>query len=178
MLFRSVTYSKVKDYQSVNFYLIKKIDNISSIQLCEKPDPDIPTNMINYNPVKNSYAALWEEYKDISTPIPLMNVIRKILEYYFLQLCGYDGASLKKILLKDNRDKFIITDDASHTDSTQYQMISAMLSYINTTASRFDDEIDYIDSGIDVQQCRKTFKMIFQLMGQEQHYNMMMGIDY
>ena len=31
--------------------------------------------------------------------------------------------------------------------------------------------------GRDITQCRTTFKMIFTLMNQEQHYKMMMGVD-
>ena len=86
---REITYNRVRDYQFVNFYLITKVDNKSGIRICVKKNPDVLTEEINYNPVQNSYAALWEEYRDVTTPIPLMNVIRRILEYYFLQLCGY-----------------------------------------------------------------------------------------
>ena len=81
-------------YNQVNFYLISKVDNKSSIKLCKKVNPEIMTEEINYNLVQNSYVAFWEEYKEISAPIPLMNVIRRILDYYILQLCGYDGVTL------------------------------------------------------------------------------------
>ena len=62
-----------------------------------------PTQMRNVNPVKSSYAALWEEYHECQKPITLMNVTRKILEYYFLQLCGYDGAELRKAHMDNDR---------------------------------------------------------------------------
>ena len=122
---REITYNQVKNYLFVNFYLISKIDNKSSIKLCTKVNPEIMTEEINYNPVQNSYAALWEEYKEINAPIPLMNVIRRILEYYFLQLCGYDGVTLRKRILIDNKDKFITTDANGKEDYTQYQMAHA-----------------------------------------------------
>jgi transposase InsO family protein len=55
----------------------------------------------------------------------MMNVIRRILEYYFLQLCGYDGATLRKRILMDNKDKFITHKEDGSEDTTQYQMASA-----------------------------------------------------
>lgn len=52
-----------------------------------------------YNPVENSYHALWEEYKEIKSPIPLKNV-RKILNMYFLQLCSYSKKKCSKSIIK------------------------------------------------------------------------------
>ncbi len=172
---REVTYNQVKHYQYVNFYLICKMDNKSSIRLCEKQNPDIPTEKINVNPVQNSYAALWDEYKEVTSAIPLMNVIRRILEYYFLQLCGYDGVTLRKCILKDNKHKFIIHKEDGSEDTTQYQMASAMLSYISANSIGINDGMNYVDDCIDAVKGRETFEMIFALMSQEQHYKMMMG---
>ena len=172
---REITYNRVRDYQFVNFYLITKVDNKSGIRICVKKNPDVLTEEINYNPVQNSYAALWEEYRDVTTPIPLMNVIRRILEYYFLQLCGYDGATLRQRILKDNKDKFIKRDESGKEDYTQYQMASAMLSYINANSVGINDGINFVDDCVDIEQTKETFKMVFALMNQEQHYEMMMG---
>ena len=172
---REITYNRVRDYQFVNFYLITKVDNRSGIRICVKKNPDVLTEEINYNPVQNSYAALWEEYRDVTTPIPLMNVIRRILEYYFLQLCGYDGATLRQRILKDNKDKFIKRDESGKEDYTQYQMASAMLSYINANSVGINDGINFVDDCVDIEQTKETFRMVFALMNQEQHYEMMMG---
>lgn len=174
---REITYNQVKHYLYVNLYLISKMDNRSSIRLCEKQDPEAPTENMNFNPVQNSYAALWEEYNSVSSAIPLMNVIRRILEYYFLQLCGYDGVTLRQCILKDNKDRFIAMDENGQEDYTQYQMASAMLSYISANSIGITDGMNYVDDCIDVDQCRETFRMIFALMNQEQHYNMMMGVN-
>lgn len=174
---REITYNQIKHYLYVNFYLISKMDNKSSIKLCIKVNPDSPTENANYNPVQNSYAALWEEYYNVSSTIPLMNIIRRILEYYFLQLCGYDGVTLRQCILKDNRDKFITRDESGKDDYTQYHMASAMLSYISASSIGINDGMNYVDDCIDAAQCKETFKMIFTLMNQEQHYNMMMGIN-
>lgn len=86
---REVTYQQVGYYNCTSFYMIRKNDNISTIKLCKRQSKDVPTEEENYNPVQNSYAALWDELRDIQSTIPALNVMRRILEYYFLQLCGY-----------------------------------------------------------------------------------------
>ena len=173
---QEITYDRVKDYQFVNFYLVYKNDNKSSVRLCEKQNPEIPSEMMNYNPVQNSYTALWEEYKILEAPIPLINVIRRILEYYFLQLCGYDGTTLRDVILKQNKEKFICTDKNDNNDYSAYQLASSMLSYIQTKSSLgITDGINYVDNCVDVSQTKETFKKIFTLMNQSQHYEMMMN---
>lgn len=165
---REVSYPHVKRYQFVSFYLIQKRDGKSFIRLCECQNPNCPSEQMNVNPVKNSYAALWEEYKEVSSPIPLMNIIRRILEYYFLQLCGYEGESLRKRILEDHKEDFICNNDY-----TKFDMASSMLSYISSTEHGINDDMHYVDDCSDTDICRDTFRMIFQHMGQEQHFEMM-----
>lgn len=172
---REVTYAYANRYDFVSFYIIRKTDNKSHIRLMDAQDPNCPTRRINVNPVKNSYAALWEEYKDITTGIPLMNIIRRILEYYFLQLCGYEGNDLRKRILEENKDAFT-HDELGNEDYTKYDMAAAMLSYIAANNSGINDGMDFVDDCVDVNQCKETFYMIFKFMNQEQHYDMMMGI--
>ena len=159
----------------MSFYLVKKIANKSQVKLFDDVNPECPTERINVNPVKNSYAALWEEYKDVTTGIPLMNTIRRILEYYFLQLCGYEGSLLRQRILEENKASFTV-DEYGNEDYTKYDLASAMLSYIAANATGINDGMHYVDDYMDIQLCRETFKMIFDFMGQGQHYNMMMGI--
>lgn len=111
----------------------------------------------------------------LNAPIPLMNVIRRILEYYFLQLCGYDGVTLRSRILTDNKDKFIKVDETGKEDYTLYQMAHAMLSYISANSVGLNDGINFVDDCVDVEQTKETFRMIFTLMEQKQHYDMMMG---
>ncbi|MBR6862347.1 MAG: AAA family ATPase [Acidaminococcaceae bacterium] len=172
---REVTYPHADRYEFVSFYLVRKINNRSSVRLCDKQDSEEPTSRINVNPVKNSYAALWEEYKELSSAVPLMNTIRRILEYYFMQLCGYEGSKLRETILEENRDAFT-HDENGNEDNTKYDMASTMLSYIDATSYGVNDGLHYVDDGVDVELYRETFRMIFELMNQGQHYNMMMGI--
>lgn len=120
---------------------------------------------------------LWSEYREVKSTIPTLNVIRRILEYYFLQLCGYESTDIRKRLLVDNRDKFITTLEDGTQDLSKLNMASAMLYYIASSSKGVGDGLNYVDNAADVEQCKETFKMVFELMGQEQHYEMMMGIN-
>ena len=131
----------------------------------------------NVNPVQNFYTALWMEYKETNMAIPLMNVMRRILEHYFIQVCGHEGITLRKRLLEENRHRFIQIDSNGQIDNSQLQKVSAMISWLNASTSSIVDESNYIDDGSAIDVYKDTFKMIFEIMGQEQHYNMMMGIN-
>lgn len=175
---REITYPHANRYEFVSFYLVKKRGNKSAVDLKRRRDPDEPIQWINVNPVKNSYAALWEEYKelkDVTSPIPFMNVIRRILEYYFLQICGYDSSQLRKTILEDNKHAFTHDDDGNE-DYTRFDMAKSMLQYIAATTYGVNDGLHFVDDVIDIEQCKRTFQMIFHHMGQDQHFNMMMGI--
>ena len=51
-----------------------------------------------------------------------------------------------------------------------------MLSYIQTKSSLgITGGINYVDNCVDVSQKKETFKKIFTLMNQSQHYEMMMN---
>ncbi len=171
---REVAYAYANRHEFVSYYLIKKRNGKSSITVCERPNPDRPTEMMNVNPVKNSYAALWDEYKEVDSPVPLMNVIRQILEYYFLQLCGYEGLTLRQRILEENKDKFV-SNVGGVEDYTKYDAAASMLSYISTESKGINDGTYFIDDSMDTGLCRTTFEMIFDCMKQEQHYNMMMN---
>ena len=127
------------------------------------------------NPVKNSYTVLWDEYKELKNPMSLLNVIRQILEYYFIHLCGYDGLTLEKVILEENRDCFVTEFSDGSTDSTNRVLASAMIQHINRTPLFLDDDLHFISEEDNTDKYRKVFKNIFVAMGQSQHYEMMMG---
>ncbi|NCC15741.1 MAG: hypothetical protein EOM28_05250 [Clostridia bacterium] len=172
---REITYNQASRYQCVSFYVINKASNNSSVKLCIRQCLTKPTEQENLNPVQNSYAALWGEYREVDTAIPLMNVIRRILEYYFMQLCGYDGVNVRKRVLDEHRDKFVETPAEGLPDYTKYHLATAMLSYINANSVGFSDGLNYVDDCTDITLYKDVFKLIFEALEQEQHYKMMMG---
>lgn len=173
---REITYKQVGYYSCTSFYMIRKNDNISTIKLCKRQSKEVPSEEENYNPVQNSYAALWDELRDIQTTIPALNVMRRILEYYFLQLCGYEGSDLREIVLerKENREKFIKTVEGQQPDMTDYQLASSLLAYINNP-NGISDGLNYVEDCDDVDAYKRVFEMIFEALSQSQHYKMMTG---
>lgn len=173
---REVTYQQVGYFNCTSFYMIRKNDNISTLKLCKRQSKEIPTEEENYNPVQNSYAALWDELREIKSTIPALNVMRRILEYYFLQLCGYEGGDLRAIVLekKENRDKFIKQIEGEQPDMTDYQLASSLLAYINNP-NGISDGLNYVEDCEDADAYKRVFQMIFDALGQSQHYKMMTG---
>ena len=173
---REITYNQAQRYNTVSFFLVNKASNVSTIKHCEDVNPAKPTEKENINPVKNSYSALWSEYKELNKAVPTLNVIRRILEYYFMQLCGYDCVNIRKIVLDDNKDKFIESSavEGGLPDNTKLQLASAMLSYISANSVGHIDGLNFIDDCTDATMHKNVFKLIFETLQQEQHYNMMM----
>ena len=174
---KEITHHQGRKYFSVNMYIIRKTDNVSHITHCVRQSQRIPTELENYNPIQNSYAALWDEYKELTTANTIKNVIRHILEYYFVQLCGYEGNDLHQIVLEQNKHLFVDEVEGQKPNYDRYNLASSMLSYMNDSPAVISDGFNYIDDGSDAEMCRKVFKLIFQAMRQEQHYKMMMNIE-
>ena len=171
---REITYCYEKYWECVSFFLINKKKNESKIELKITRDPKREMDIINLNPVVNSYAALWREYLEVDSGIALINVIRRILESYFIQMCGYDGMRLKSIIIDDNWEKFVRRNDDGTLDRTRLLRASAMLSYLSTTSCGIADSMYFVDDITDLDVCRDIFEEIFQLTGHEMHYRMMM----
>ena len=171
---REVSYGYVSKYEYASFYLIRKIGTNSTIKMCDEVNPNEPTQRMNVNPVKNSYAALWDEYREVKSAVPLMNVIRRILEYYFLQLCGYEGTTLRHVILVQGKAEGRFKDVDGNIDEERFQLASAMLSYINASSIGMNDGMDFVEECLNADECRRVFEMIFEAMNQKQHYEMML----
>ena len=152
---------------------MNKKNNISTVEKCVIEATKVSEKDRNFNPVQNSYAALWREYETLDAPIPLMNVIRRILEYYFLQLCGFESSFLSTTVRAPINKH--ITEEAAGggPDYTKYHLAQAMLSYINRSDA-FNDGLHFVDESIDCDQYRDVFYSIFDVMNQGQHFRHMM----
>jgi wobble nucleotide-excising tRNase len=170
---KEIASAYVSKYEYTSYYMIRKWDGHSSIKWCKVQNPEEPSSFMNVNPVKNSYAALWDEYKADLSAVPLVNVVRRILEYYFLQLCGHEGSSLRQQILIDGRPNFV--DENGNEDAEKYHIAQTMLAYINANSMATNDDVHFVDDSLDVTECRNTFKLLFEIMGQDQHFNKMMG---
>ena len=171
---REITYSYVDRYDYVSFYLIRKVNSKSTVRFMDLQNPKVPSERMNVNPVKNSYAALWDEYKELQSAVPLLSVIRRILEYYFMQLCGYEGSTLREAILTKGKAEGRYKKPDGSDDDERYLLASAMLAYINAGSIGMNDGMDFVEGSMDVDECRSVFEMIFEIMDQRQHYDMMM----
>ena len=124
--------------------MIRKVENISSVELCVRQSQRVPTEQENYNPIQNSYAALWDEYKELKTANTVKNVIRHILEYYFIQICGYEGNDLHKIVLEENKPLFVDEAEGHKPNYDRYNLASSMLTYMNDGPAVISDGFNYI----------------------------------
>ena len=169
---REISYNLVTRYESASFFMIRKSDNVSMVEECineAKSELDDPSNR---NPVQNSYAALWQEYRALNSTIPLLNVIRRILDYYFIQLCGYQETNVRNTILDDHKDEFVDEDANGRKDYTKLHLATAMLSYIGC-AEGFVDGFNLVEDCSDAEQYKRVLEMIFDKLGQKQHYDMM-----
>ena len=169
---REVTYNMVDYYDCVTFYMVRKTDNHSSITPCIEKAKELSEDDRNINPVQNAYTALWTEYQELTSSIPLLNVIRRILQYYFLEFCGYQGSNIRDIILKKYKLEFITKRADGTIDDTDYHLASSMLSYIDNECS-FIDGFNLVQESVDPEQYRKVMKKIFEKLDQSQHYRMM-----
>ena len=49
--------------------------------------------------------------------------------------------------------------------------------YISANSVGLNDGINFVDDCVDAEQTKETFRLVFTLMEQQQHYDMMMGIQ-
>lgn len=173
---REVTCNQERHYSYVNFYKVYKSDNISRVKGCreERNEGLLDSSWKNYNPVKDSYAALWDEYKSSEKSVPTINIIRQILDYYFLQHCGYDSSKLLTDLIVNNKEKFIKENMDGSVDNSCLNQVRSMLAFMSSSSRSRMDSMNFIEDDYDVKSLKETFKMIFDVLGQNQHYQMMM----
>lgn len=100
-----------------------------------------------------------------------MSVIRRILEYYFLQISCYSGLDLRKKILEENRHKFVNPDGSFNEKS--HGLARTMLAYIYADSIGFNDGMDYVNEGFNTDKMQDVFKLVFDIMEQPQHYKMM-----
>lgn len=174
--FKEITYNHLKDNECAAFYEIRKgAGNKSRVILCEEPGTGVGAAKVNRSPVRNHYDALWNDYCTTQDPLMLMNDVRQILEYYFIQLCGYKGANLRENILDRNKDAFIKKTANGKPDDTNYIIASSMFSLLNAGANGFNDGLFYDENAFSVEQIQFVFYKIFEVMEQTQHYKMMTG---
>ena len=133
----------------INHWILRKRDNVSSIQAYGKSSP-----------IKSSYELMWTELKSstLNSCIVTQNIMRRIIENYF-QVFG--GISPDVIL-----EKF--------TNAEDKKICRSLLSWVNDGSHSMPEDL-YVEMSDDqLSRNKDIFHQIFVMMGQEAHYDMMM----
>ncbi|EQL56547.1 hypothetical protein N411_08400 [Helicobacter pylori FD535] len=149
----------LKRYQGkYSFWIIKKDNNVSKIE------------KFGENPIKNSYELLWQEVRwakekqakenNISL-VSLQNIIRRIIEYYFRILGGFEHNHNLSECFKDIREQ---------------QVCNSFISWFNDGSHGISDDLFVQSQDTSIETYLKVFENIFKITGHEAHYKMMMGI--
>ena len=133
-----------------NYWILRKVDNISSLQDFEQE-----------NPVYNSYELLWRELKneDYNSKTTIHNTMRRILENYFKILGGRPADHLI--------DKF--------DNQQEKEICKSLICWINDGSYVISDDL-FLEIQDDMfDRYSEVFKLIFDKIGHIEHFNMMMG---
>lgn len=131
-----------------NFWIIRKNDNISSIQSYGME-----------NPIQSSYELLWKELKNTqqNSGITVQNIMRRIIENYFKILGKYADDDLIK--------KF--------TNPQEQEICRSLVCWINDGSHGLPDDLYIEQQEAILEKYIDVFKRVFIEMGHEEHYNMM-----
>jgi wobble nucleotide-excising tRNase len=141
---------RTKECSDTNYWILRKIDNISYLQDFELT-----------NPIQNSYELLWRELKtkDHNSGITIQNTMRRIIENYFKILGGYVD--------DDIINKF--------NNPQEKEIFRSLICWINEGSHTIPDDlfVELQDNTIEIYF--KVFKLIFKETGHIAHYEMMMN---
>lgn len=141
---------RIKECNETNFWILRKIENISYLQDFEL-----------INPIQNSYELLWRELKnkDFNSGITIQNTMRRIIENYFKILGKYGDDDLI--------DKF--------NNPQEKEICRSLICWINEGSHTIPDDLFVELQDNTIENYFKVFKSIFKETGHIEHYNMMMN---
>lgn len=141
---------RIKESGDTFFWILRRNDNISTIECFELK-----------NPIQNSYELLWQELKirDNTSIITTQNVMRRIIENYF------------KILGKYGDDELI----NKFENRQEQEICRSLICWINDGSHGIPDDLFIEHQQNMIEIYHKVFKSIFKETGHIEHYKMMMN---
>lgn len=141
---------RTKECNETNFWILRKIDNVSYLQDFELT-----------NPIQNSYELLWRELKnkDNNSGITIQNTMRRIIENYFKILGQYEDDDLI--------NKF--------NNPQEKEICRSLICWINEGSHTIPDDLFVELQDNTIENYFKVFNSIFKETGHIEHYNMMMN---
>lgn len=138
-----------KESNDTYYWILRKNNNVSSIQCFEKN-----------NPIQSSYELLWKELKnrENSSGITIQNTMRRIIENYFKILGKYGDDDLIK--------KF--------STPQEQEICRSLICWINDGSHGIPDDLFIEHSDDIIDKYFEVFKNIFGHTNHIEHYKMMM----
>jgi wobble nucleotide-excising tRNase len=126
------------------------------------------------SPVKDEYVVLWDKVRaikrlldeggcDVDDVIEFPNIIRKILEKYFVEYGGYDRLALLPKGLSDNPSDVL--------------MAKSLLKWSDEGSHGTGDDMFMEHPAVLAERYLGVFRELFVKLGQGEHYRMMMRVD-
>ncbi|MCA9551161.1 MAG: AAA family ATPase [Myxococcales bacterium] len=145
--FKDVTHRLDKEDPTYSYWVLQKRDARSTVR------------RVGTNPIRSTYTMLWTEVADESAPhVHVRNAMRRILEYYFYFLGGFNYQRL-----------------ADRMTGSDQLVAETLLRWVNEGSHGFIDDDAYQDDDETTEHYRRVFKSIFENLGHGQHYTMMLG---
>ncbi|GAA8768064.1 hypothetical protein oki672_13660 [Helicobacter pylori] len=145
-------YDLKHDKKKYSFWIIKKDNNVSKIEKFEE------------TPIKNSYELLWQEVRQAKenniSSVSLQNVMRRIIEYYFRILGGFEHNDSLSECFENIEEK---------------RVYNSFISWFNDGSHGISDDLFVQSQDTSIETYLKVFENIFKVTGHEAHYKMMMG---
>ncbi len=141
----SFIHGRAQECADTNFWILRKTDNVSSLQNFEMD-----------NPVQNSYELLWKELENTQSGITIQNTMRRIIENYF------------KILGKYGDDDLLNKFD----NPQEREVCRSLLCWINEGSHTIPDDL-FVEAAQGVDIYHKVFRDVFEKTKHIEHYNMM-----
>lgn len=150
--FKEVCFISSRDSKNIRndtmFFIVRKLNGLSTIDSYEE------------NPIKTTYHLLWNEIKrDDIDCVTLQNSMRRIIEYYFKILGGFDD---ENIIVK-------------FTGKEEQLVCRSLLSWINEGSHEVFDDLNITMSMENKELYKQVFKKIFEIEGHLNHFNMMIS---
>jgi len=139
-----------QDCKDTYYWILRRNNNISSIQCFE-----------HKNPIQSSYEILWMELKNRnnSSGLTIQNTMRRIIENYF------------KLLGKYGDDKLI----EKFSNAQEQEICRSLLCWINDGSHTIPDDIFIERQDDTIDKYFEVFQNIFVHTDHHEHFKMMMG---
>lgn len=147
--------NRVKSRKDSHHWVLYRKGNVTSIKSYGQD-----------NPIKGSYELLWKdlrERRDAMDNIEIQNIMRRIIENYFIVFGGLNG-------------KDLITTD-KYEDPEELTIATSFASWYDEGSHDIYDDLYVEHPHILIEKYMNVFRGLFDKLGHLAHFNMMMQIE-